>query len=82
MLAEGQLRPIDDFHHRDAAREAQRGLKRVGESADPAPTGDQAVHHHLDRVGVVAIQPDPLAQVHDLAVHAGPAESLARQVTE
>ena len=82
VLAEGQFVTADDVHHRDAPREVQGGLERLGEPAQPSPPGDQPVHHHFDRVGVVAVEPDPLSQVHDLPVDAGSAETLPGEVLE
>ena len=82
VLAEGQLGAVDDVHHRDPAGETQGGLQRFGQPPDPAPARYQPVDHHLDGVDEVAVQADPFPQVHDLAVHPGPAVTLPGQVAE
>ena len=78
----------DDLHLRDALGEAERGLERVGEpTLDPRPA-HQPVDHDLDRVLLVALEPDDVATADEvgelvqIAVDPYAREALARELLE
>ena len=68
-------------HQQASLAPAQRRLHRVRQTRTDSLGHDEAIHHHLDRVPRLRIQPHRLVcdQFHHLAIHAGPYESLPGQ---
>ena len=70
ILAEHQELAVDDLHVGDALAEFQRRLEGVGQARFHALAHDEAVDDDLDRMLLVLLELDVLADVHDLAVDA------------
>ncbi len=75
MLAEVAVAVLIYRHDDHALAQVQGGLQGIGQPAPHPFLDHQAVHHHLDIVTLVALQPDLLVQVQQLSVHASPRSS-------
>ena len=81
------VRQVDEVEHDHAARQAKRGLHRVGQPPPRGRLDRKPVHHDLDGVLLVLLQRGRLAgpglvQAHHHAVHPGPGESLDLEFAE
>jgi hypothetical protein len=76
---------VDELDEQHAAREVERGLDRVGQAslgAGVAALGHQPVDDDLDGVLELLLQLRRLGQRDDLAVDAGPRETLGLELGE
>ena len=56
--------------------------QRIGEALLDSLTGHQAIHHHLNVVGLVFVELDVVGELAHLAVDAHPRKSLSHQATD
>ncbi len=69
-------------HHEAALAVLHRGLDGLGQPLAAAFAHLDAVHHQLDVVHLVAVEPGAAREVEHLAIGAGPQEALAQQLLE
>ncbi len=71
---------VVDLH--EAVGESERGLERIGESAEDVGGGDETVDHDRDVVLHLLLQLRRLVEADDLAVDDGPGEALRGELPE
>ncbi len=71
-----------DGHRRQALRQLEGGLDRIGHPSADVGVRHQAVDHDVDVVLVVAVQADLLRELPDLAVDPGSGEAPSGQVLQ